>query len=400
MVTKCNGCGAVIFNILFMECSKVTCKKLYDLKCIGFTQQKFEFLSQEEKDKWICPECVCSNPKAGNSDTPVRSSLMSFNKTFTPSTNINTVRGSKTTQINLDMTSDTECNDNLLLTEFREFRSEMICLFEKQAKDYNELQKILYRNESELYAIRESLKVVQEKAKKVDVLEQQLEVLITKNEHLENCLKSMSLKHDNLCEKETHSQNSLTQKPTFAKIVQQNVNVGSVDKTARTEVADCGAIKNAAIHRTDTMSSTSKEVIRVSENIENLNEDLGKWKTVERKKGKFTAKEIKKGGSTSILDIQATERKKHLHVWRLKKETSVECLEAYVKNVCGPEIPVKVEKIRQKTERDYASFIIGVPESIFESLCQPNIWPINAEFSEWVWFRKSTGKPKTQTQND
>lgn len=91
--------------------------------------------------------------------------------------------------------------------------------------------------------------------------------------------------------------------------------------------------------------------------------------------------------------IQGSERKKHLHVWRLKKDTTTESLEEHVKNICGQGIAISVEKIKHKTERDYSSFIIGVPESKYDVLCQPENWAVNIEFCEGVWFRKTTNKP-------
>lgn len=91
-----------------------------------------------------------------------------------------------------------------------------------------------------------------------------------------------------------------------------------------------------------------------------------------------------------LAGIQATERKKHLHVWRLSTETTVEKLISHVKGTCGSDVFVKIEKIKHKTQRDYASFIITVPESAYEKLFQPDIWPVNTEFSEWIWFRKSS----------
>ncbi|CAH4037344.1 unnamed protein product [Pieris brassicae] len=54
-----------------------------------------------------------------------------------------------------------------------------------------------------------------------------------------------------------------------------------------------------------------------------------------------------------------------------------------------------IEKINHKTERDYASFIIGVPESEYNVLCQPENWPVNIECYDWVWFRRSTNSKES-----
>ncbi|XP_063394144.1 uncharacterized protein LOC134679197 [Cydia fagiglandana] len=94
-------------------------------------------------------------------------------------------------------------------------------------------------------------------------------------------------------------------------------------------------------------------------------------------------------GENTSSGIRVSERKKHLHVWRLALDITSEQVETHVLNECGTEISVKVQKIKHKHERDYASFIIGVPENKFHVINQPRVWPHGAQFSEWLWFRGS-----------
>lgn len=135
-------------------------------------------------------------------------------------------------------------------------------------------------------------------------------------------------------------------------------------------------------------------------NLTYSSECLNEWKTQGREKKFSRVKnrtEIKKGGSSTALGLKAVERKKHLHVWRLTKSTSEADLSAHVKNLLG-ECDFKVEKVIPKTERDYASFIIGVSEENYQKLCDPEVWPVNVEYSEWIWFRRSTSSlPSTAT---
>lgn len=101
---------------------------------------------------------------------------------------------------------------------------------------------------------------------------------------------------------------------------------------------------------------------------------------------------MKKRRNTSHSEIRGLEKKNYLHVWRLQKETTTESLEKHVKNICGNDVPVIVDQIKHKTERDYFSFIIGVAESKYDTLCLPKSWTLNIEYCEWVWFRRSTSK--------
>lgn len=52
------------------------------------------------------------------------------------------------------------------------------------------------------------------------------------------------------------------------------------------------------------------------------------------------------------------------------------------------QVSVKVERIKHRIERDYAYFIIGVPENKYIKLCQPATWPVNVKFCGWMWFRR------------
>lgn len=109
------------------------------------------------------------------------------------------------------------------------------------------------------------------------------------------------------------------------------------------------------------------------------------WIEVNANKKKLNP--IKKGGNTSILQIKAVERKKYFHIWRLVSETTEEDLSQYVQEVLGKGNCLKVDKIRHKIEKRYASFRICVSEANFDKLCNPDIWPRDAEYSEWIWFR-------------
>lgn len=108
---------------------------------------------------------------------------------------------------------------------------------------------------------------------------------------------------------------------------------------------------------------------------------------IEVRKNNRRSNAIRKGGNNSISSLKAVERRKFLHVWRLNKRTTEENLMEHIKVTLGRDSEITIEKLKPKTERDYASFRIGVTLSNFEKLCDPEIWPVNVEFSEWIWFR-------------
>lgn len=117
------------------------------------------------------------------------------------------------------------------------------------------------------------------------------------------------------------------------------------------------------------------------------NKPVNTWTEIKRIKKQNP---IKKGGNTSTLTLKAVERKKYLHVWRLAKDTTEDDLMQYIRNVLGDDTEITVEKVKQKIERNYASFKIGVTKCNYEKLCDAEVWPLNVEYCEWIWFRFTT----------
>lgn len=376
MGTKCSGCDAAIFDIMFMECSQEPCKKMYHLKCIAVTADKFASFTQDYKDNWVCPECTCAIPKRDNSNTPVRGSII-LNKTFTPSSYVNTERGGR-----LNPNESVLDTESKILEELREFRLEMKARLDEQAREYTLLKNRFNKTETQLQELRKIMTVVQEKANKADILETKIIDLTKKNEQMEQMLSSKT-KIPEIIEPIQHK----VHQPivSFAQVVSQN-QAKSVATKRTNLLANEEKVPNINNNKKSNSEYTAEN---------NKNTEGGDWTVINRKKSRYSKSEVKKGGRTNLVEIQGTERKKYLHVWRLQRETSSEKLENYVQNICGEDVPIKVDKIKHKTERDYASFIIGVPESKYNELCKPENWPVNMEFCEWVWFRKTAGKTKS-----
>ncbi|KAH9644691.1 hypothetical protein HF086_011860 [Spodoptera exigua] len=105
-----------------------------------------------------------------------------------------------------------------------------------------------------------------------------------------------------------------------------------------------------------------------------------------------------KRGNNCITSLKAVERRKYLHVWRLDKGTTEENLKEYIMQILGNDSEIVIQKLKPKIERDYASFKVGVTLSNFDKLCDPEVWPLNVEFSEWIWFRYPTNAARLETK--
>ncbi|XP_073959990.1 uncharacterized protein [Choristoneura fumiferana] len=393
---KCSACDEKILNISYMECSNEKCMKLFDLNCLALKLEVFEAFSAEDKSTWICPECVCCNPKHNNQDTPVGGDTPILNRTFT--NNVNTRRGnrveSSTTSFEIGTVTMAE-----LLNELRTFRFEVMKRLDSQEKSIQELQLIAEQTRIKLEKIFLDRRVDEVKNKGIITIENKIEEL-EKGQHVTQ-------------------QEIKTQLKTFSEILLQKTTDSALNNPVikKVEVNKCGATKPPIMGlvvdiqniegREQEKEEDGKEDHEGKEKKEKEEEEEGKrengkkpengkkdndWKEVTNKKKARMSSHVKKGQNTNAITIKATERKKHLHVWRLHPETSSEALSSYLNTICGSD--VVIEKINHKTKRDYASFRITVAESVYNKLCQPEVWPVNTEFTEWIWFRKSNNNTK------
>lgn len=375
MGTKCSGCTGDIYDVSFMECCKESCKKLYHCKCLSMSTELFENLTQAKKDGWICPDCVRLAPRGGdNSNTPIRN--LGMNETYTPGRLdfVNKVRGGggggcgdgERTYMN-ESTVDT---DKKVLEELREFRREIESRFDNQKNYYALLEKRFCETVTELRELKKSLRVFEKKADEVEILRAQNAELIKRNAQLE-------------------ASSKMPPEPpraSFASVASINIPIREAKKKdAATKQAGVPQVILDSLEVNENESSTEFNIEKEKEH---------NWTVVKKKQRKFPNSEVKRGGNSSGGEIQGMEKQKFLHIWRVKKDVTIEKLQRHVQSILGDSVSIKIEAIKHKIARDYLSFIIGVPESKYDKLCNKNIWDVNIEYCEWIWFRSSTNKPQ------
>ncbi|XP_047033020.1 uncharacterized protein LOC124639625 [Helicoverpa zea] len=67
---KCVGCKGILLKDKQITC--FLCKSKYDLLCANITVDRFKLMDVEHKRIWRCPECRSKQPKADNTNTPIR----------------------------------------------------------------------------------------------------------------------------------------------------------------------------------------------------------------------------------------------------------------------------------------------------------------------------------------
>lgn len=350
-----------------MECSNESCKKRYDLKCLKITLDAFKKFTIDYKKKWVCPECICSNPKSGNVETPVRSNLCGSNIATTPSNNINTQRGSQV-KFSPTMLSEDVDSDSVLLDQLTQFRSDIIARLDNQSKAITLLQNQFLETKSDLANLIKIMTVIENKiSSKFNDQSQDMDSnrpIATPCTYAEASSKI--------------SRNSTTNK--------SNVNTQKSSKMQK--VNKDGAIKSA-VFTTDTIIS-NPSITDLP--IDKVDHNQAGWTAVRSKKPHRLLRNVGFGVNAELKAIRATEKKKFLHVWRLHPDTTLEALTNHVKGICGQEVVLEVDQIKHKTERGYSSFRIGIPEKVYPKLNNAEAWPVNAEFNEWIFFRGSNNK--------
>lgn len=354
------------------------CKSGYHYSCLNITSATFREQLPNLKKSFKCDSCANVTQRVRVSDeTPVRGG----------SSHIGTKQIEKPNASCEDIFTKANITSSFVNKENMEsFMDEMkgviaVRLNALESKLIQEIKSSVAALALENSKLREELSVASNKCR---YLEQEINVLKTeKNNIVEQNTNACRPLNNNIIDKGTCIKTS-TMSPGTAPLQQPSSSHAVAERAQRplaTPQASLPSISYAAVAR-----STAE----VADNVDS------KWIEV---KNTRKINPIKKGGNTSVVLLKAVERKKFLHVWRLDRSTTEETLKEYIKNVLGSDSDVLIEKIKPKTERDYASFKIGISEGQFDKLCNPEAWPLHVEFSEWVWFRRFTSAREPQTKS-
>ncbi|PZC80613.1 hypothetical protein B5X24_HaOG214180 [Helicoverpa armigera] len=286
-------------------------------------------INKEEKSKWLCPECLSSTHKpVRNENTPTRR-MIGLDNTLTDSSNVNKLRGSrlKTADVSKEKTAHEQ---EYVSEEELAFRLEVLSCLEQQTNAIKRIEEVCCNIKTEFEDLRKAnMRVLEDKILTIESLQSQIKVLTSRNLQLENLI--------NTSQESQVTGTSSLDKNEFPIIAKQ------VNNSVKNSTTHSDKIKKSGVATKSTKTAEQvcydevprkKDLIDADSKNESTAEESG-WTVVQRKKGKFQAKKVEKGQNSGISDLQAMERKKHLHVWRLHPETTVDMLTAHVKKVCG-----------------------------------------------------------------
>lgn len=88
-----------------------------------------------------------------------------------------------------------------------------------------------------------------------------------------------------------------------------------------------------------------------------------------------------------LIDLEAAERRKLLHLFYVKKGTNSEQIQAHLNTICGND-DCKVEVLKSRGE--YASFKLNVPATQADEVLSPQNWPADICVKPWrsQYFRR------------
>lgn len=101
------------------------------------------------------------------------------------------------------------------------------------------------------------------------------------------------------------------------------------------------------------------------------------WQEVRHKRSK-PRRSIVIGAGAEYSELKTVERIRHIQAWSFTPETTTENVKNFLNNITKHD-EYEVLK-RDILSKRHASFIIGIPESLYERLTSPTVWPPGVRF--------------------
>lgn len=121
-----------------------------------------------------------------------------------------------------------------------------------------------------------------------------------------------------------------------------------------------------------------------SDTFTNSTED--QWETVKSKRARRRSQRAVTVGTGKEDDLlQTVESLKYIQAWSFTPQTTTDNVTKFLNKIRSSE-DFYVEK-REIMSKRHASFIIGIPESLYPAFSSPAVWPPRVRFSDWMRFR-------------
>ncbi|KOB72723.1 Uncharacterized protein OBRU01_11889 [Operophtera brumata] len=126
-------------------------------------------------------------------------------------------------------------------------------------------------------------------------------------------------------------------------------------------------------------------------------EDAGLWQVVgQNNKSRKLQRPVTVGTGNASNELQAAVRIKYIQAWSFKPDTTAGQILKFLNNIVVSQYTVEKRTIRSEL---HASFVIGMPECVFEKVTTPTAWPPRVHFSDWFPARPRLQRGSERTDS-
>lgn len=426
--THCAGCLEAIADGRFLKC--YLCRESYDLLCANVSEAYFDVsMTARHGNTWKCQVCRCKEPKADNTNTPVRTVRPDFDDSMFQLEDMSSGELPLAT-IECDESVKIVCpnrsmSDNITMRRERPRGTTGVPSNSQDRDTFNE--DILYldnvrsivREELALSVTERMANIISDavSAKVSGPLHSAIGGLLDRVYILENMvskLESGSLKscgEPNCPSRKRILQNlpverdqgkpimreprqrldaepnlkmlsSLQHNKRAAKLpIQSQGGRSSAPMPTKTcELVVARDFEHSAASETNPMKDNAGNLIDTGKDRDASDASDG-WTEVNRKRPRTVLSRATRGTAVAgTTQLEASERLRRIHLFFVKQGTTDEQVKSHLKCITGSE-EIKVESL--KSRGPYASFKLTVPYKLFNKVMAPESWPQDVCVKLW-----------------
>lgn len=356
-----------------MSCVK--CKLTYELLCANYTEDAYDALSPEIKLSWVCVECRSKIPKGDNSNTPVRQYCMQdiitrdchdISNSSPDNVTVRTGRRYGQSSDNDGMNSPLQTPQLSIVKELREVQVE----FEERLT--LKISKLFFEHFHSL---------------KIDLLER-VNCLSNRVDELQRTINGYATA-SKVTKKDKPSKNTtVAAKPKINDIDRQTLPARRENRKQQRQ-----NVSTPTSTSTPTAKSDYASAVKSADPVSN--NGIGEWTEVRRRKPSLSARVslpgvLRGSAAPGATLLSAAEKRTYLHLYYVKVGTTVEQVNAHLKEICGGDV-CTVEAL--KARGNYASFKLAVPPGLTDHILSPENWAVDICVKPWrQYFRNFQGK--------
>ncbi|KAI5640060.1 hypothetical protein NE865_07474 [Phthorimaea operculella] len=405
----CYGCNTNIPDSFFLRCC--VCALYFDLECAGVPECRFKnTMSKEHKDSWKCP---CCRGRRINADTPVGSLSPNYSKANQgndlkkPETSEAPKTG-ENLSINktvIDETLPADCGEESIYNvssaksriEHVTFRQQVLPKRLEWENSYSEDTfcvdgiRAVIQQEMERVIDERLLKIMGKfdaEQSQINLrVEEYIKFLQNKVSVLENKLSTL----ENLLRKPDNQQQPpklSTQPPKLSmQPPSKNITVNIVEKPKEDANINTVEKENPCLIQQNNVPVLQPipPPLQLQINTQTKDgspaADEGGWTEVKKKRPRSSVSGVMRGTAPPELSIiEAAERQRYIHLCYVKAGTTDEQVRSYLVSICNSD-KCTVQALRARG--DYASFKLGVPSHLFDTVMAPSNWAKDICIKPW-----------------